>query len=133
MSATQIALIIVGILLVGLAIFVGITQVGENPVRANEEAVTRDCYQIVARAELWYERPTEVGGGGQSFEGLTLDGLRLEASTDNGSYEFENISDKAFQIVGTGLEDGDGDGEPFKIRLTYDAFTDSTTWEKMGS
>jgi len=133
MSATQISLIVVGIVLVAIAIFVGITQVGENPLRANEEAVNRDCYLIAEQAKIWYQRSREAVGGGQSFEGLTLEALNVAPTNDNGAYEFQRVTDKGFQVVGTGMHDGDGDGEPFKIRLTYDAFTDSTTWEKIGN
>ncbi|MCK4546137.1 MAG: hypothetical protein KAW17_01735 [Candidatus Eisenbacteria sp.] len=126
MNSTQIVLLVVGVLLLGLAAFVGITQFGGDRSVANEEALSWDASLIVAAAERWYKE-----SGTQSFEGLTIEMLNAKPSNDNGTFEFQNVTEKGFQLIATGVEDGDGDGDPLQIRLTYNAFADSTTWEKL--
>lgn len=131
MGGTHIALIVVGAVLVALAVAVGVSQFSEDPVQANQDAVDRYCYRIAAQAQVWYKQPKEAGGGGHSFEGMTLEVLGLVSSNEDGTFELQNVTEKSFQAVGTGVEDRDGDGEPLKVRLTYDAFTDQTAYELM--
>ncbi len=129
MGGTHIVLVIIGVVLVGIAVFVGITQFKDDPALANETAVSWDASLIVAQAERWYKQQSE----NPTFVGMTVESLGLETSNDNGTYAFESTTDKSFQLVATGVEDGDNDGEPLKFRLTYNALSDTTTWEQLGA
>ena len=128
MSGLHIVLVIVGVVLVAIAVFVGVAQFREDPSLANEAAVSWDASLIAVQAERWYKQQAE----NQTFVGMTIESLGLASSNDNGTYDFENITDKSFQLIATGVEDKDNDGEPLKFRLTYNALADTTTWEKLG-
>ena len=128
MSGLHIVLVIVGVVLVAIAVFVGVAQFREDPSLANEAAVSWDASLIAVQDERWYKQQAE----NQTFVGMTIESLGLASSNDNGTYDFENITDKSFQLIATGVEDKDNDGEPLKFRLTYNALADTTTWEKLG-
>jgi hypothetical protein len=126
MGGTQIALVIVGIVLLVIAAFIAVTQFSDDPVAANEEAISWDASLAVATAARWYKE-----SGAQSFEGMTLETINVAPSNDNGTFELQSVTEKGFQLIATGTEDGDGDGEPLQFRLTYNAFSDSTIWERV--
>ena len=88
--------------------------------------VSWDASLAVATAARWYKE-----SGAQSFEGMTLETINVAPSNDNGTFELLNVSEKGFQLIATGVEDGDGDGELMQFRLTYNAFSDSTIWERV--
>ena len=46
---------------------------GNSPPSANRDAVASDLINLGARAQHYYRRAISVGGGGNSFVGLTAD------------------------------------------------------------
>ncbi|MGA9408754.1 MAG: hypothetical protein WBW71_16595, partial [Bacteroidota bacterium] len=89
----QLLLIILGVIIVGIAVAVGITMFQDNAVDQNRSAVIADLTTLSAKAQQYYAKPTTLGGGGNSFVGLTADatGLGILASTAftdnaNGTY-----------------------------------------------
>jgi Tfp pilus assembly protein PilE len=98
MGQQQLLLIILGVIVVGIAVAVGITMFTDSAVSANRDAVTNDLVNLAARAQQFYRRPTALGGGGNSFAGLTANAAGLakltnRASNANGTY--------AIKIAGT--------------------------------
>jgi Tfp pilus assembly protein PilE len=93
MGQQQLLLIILGVIIVGIAVAVGITMFQDNAVDQNRSAVISDLTTLAAKAQQYYAKPTTLGGGGNSFVGLTADatGLGLLASVAftnnaNGTY-----------------------------------------------
>ena len=93
MGQQQLLLIILGVIIVGIAVAVGITMFQDNAVDQNRSAVIADLTTLSAKAQQYYAKPTTLGGGGNSFVGLTADatGIGLLASTAfttnaNGTY-----------------------------------------------
>lgn len=120
MGQQQLLLLILSAIIVGVAIVMGINMFGENAVQANQDAVTQDVLTIASRAQGWYRRPAQLGGGGRSFNNITLEAINFADSTDNGSYAITANGD-SLTIVGTGREDGDGDGTPLTITINIGA------------
>lgn len=119
MGQQQLLLLILAAIIVGIAIVMGINMFGENAVQANQDAVTQDVLTIASRAQGWYRRPAQMGGGGRSFVGLDLADINFQATNDNGSYAFAAAPVAgSFTIVGTGTEDGDSDNEPLEVQVT---------------
>ncbi len=88
MGQQQLLLIILGVIIVGIAVAVGITMFQDNAVDQNRSAVIADLTTLAAKAQQYYAKPVTLGGGGNSFVGLTADatGLGILASvafTDN--------------------------------------------------
>ncbi|MCC6397382.1 MAG: hypothetical protein IT282_10215 [Bacteroidetes bacterium] len=114
MGQQQLLLIILGVIVVGIAVAVGITMFTDNAVSANRDAVTNDLVNLAARAQQFYRRPTALGGGGNSFVGLTADAAGLRKLTNraqnaNGSYTITSAgtgTGVVLQGIGTELADG---------------------------
>ncbi|HTR81462.1 MAG TPA: hypothetical protein VMM58_07505 [Bacteroidota bacterium] len=93
MGQQQLLLIILGVIIVGIAVAVGITMFQDNAVDQNRSAVIADLTTLAAKAQQYYAKPTSLGGGGNSFVGLTADatGIGILASVAftsdaNGTY-----------------------------------------------
>ena len=130
MGQQQLLLIILGVIIVGIAVAVGITMFQDNAVDQNRSAVIADLTTLAAKAQQYYAKPTTLGGGGNSFVGLTADapGLALLASTAftnnaNGSYSIKTAGTATTLVlegVGkTALSDGS--------MCTYDMTVTSST------
>lgn len=114
MGQQQLLLIILGVIVVGIAVAVGITMFTENAVSSNRDAVTNDLVNLAARAQQFFRRPTTLGGGGNSFVGLTADaaGLRKltrDATNPNGTYSITSAGTATTVVIqGVGKELVDG-------------------------
>jgi len=99
MGQQQLLLIILGVIIVGIAVAVGITMFQDNAVDQNRSAVIADLTTLAAKAQQYYAKPTTLGGGGNSFVGLSADapGLGLLAST-----AFTNNANGAYSIKTAG-------------------------------
>lgn len=70
MGQQQLLLLILAAVIVGVAITLGINMFAQNSAQANQEAVMQDVLTIASRAQAWYRRPVQMGGGGRTFDGL---------------------------------------------------------------
>ena len=104
MGQQQLLLIILGVIVVGIAVAVGITMFTDNALNANRDAVTNDLVNLAARAQQYYRRPTALGGGGNSFSGLTLANLTNRPTNGNGTYSLPTVAAHGVTIRGVGTE-----------------------------
>ncbi len=109
MGQQQLLLIILGVIVVGIAVAVGITMFSDNAVSANRDAVSNDLVNLAARAQQFYRRPAALGGGGNSFVGLTADATGLAKLTNmalgknaNGTYTVSSAG-TANQVILRGI------------------------------
>ena len=124
MGQTQLLLIVLSVIIVGVAVAAGIDQFSENALNANRDAVGADCQRIISQSMQWFRKPTSLGGGGKDFTGLTLDKIGVKASNENGSYALTVVDADNIQIVGTGVETKD-DGTPVQVTIVYTASTNT--------
>jgi len=125
MGQQQLLLIILGVIVVGIAVAVGIAMFTDNAINANRDAVTSDLMNFAARAQQFYRRPVTLGGGGNSFAGLTADATGLKKLTNlaggknaNGTYTVKTAG-TANQVIleGVGTEQA-----PDGSKVTMDVF-----------
>jgi Tfp pilus assembly protein PilE len=127
MGQQQLLLIILGVIVVGIAVVVGITMFQDNAISANRDAVTNDLVALGARAQQYYRRPTTVGGGSTSFEGLTMAKLVGPATGDtwvnpNGTYTIVGTPTKQeVMMKGIGFEKTDGQFVEVQCRVIPDS------------
>ncbi|NCQ17379.1 MAG: hypothetical protein GW805_03555, partial [Ignavibacteria bacterium] len=84
MGQQQLLLIVLGVIIVGIAIVVGINLFSASSLEANRDGVVADNMNLAALAQQFYKKPTELGGGNNTFTGFTIP-TNL-ASTANGAY-----------------------------------------------
>lgn len=109
MGQQQLLLLILAAVIVGVAITLGINMFAQNSAQANQEAVMQDVLTIASRAQAWYRRPVQMGGGGRTFAGIDLADLNFPASNANGTYNVTGTA-TTVTVVGVGVENGDGLG-----------------------
>ena len=71
MGQQQLLLIILGVIIVGVAIAVGISQFGTNAVKSAKDAIASDMSNLAADAFQYKIKPTNLGGGNGKFTGYT--------------------------------------------------------------
>jgi len=142
MGTQQLLLIVLGVIIVGIAIVVGIQMFGASAVEANKNAIVQDALQVAAKAQQWYRKPEVLGGGGRSFENFDLTDIGYtgqdSVETQDGTIIVSGQGSNSFVVTVVGKEDGDGDGNPVRVRMTVyaDSTSDAefsedggTTWE----
>ena len=129
MGQQQLLLIVLSVIIVGIAVVVGINMFSASSASANLEAVTGDLLGLASRAQQYYVKPTGLGGGGNSFVGISADAagvqkLTPKATNDNGTYSVSTAGTAtSVTLQGVGTQDGDGDGTKCTVQLTV--FSDS--------
>ncbi len=116
MGQQQLLLIILGVIIVGIAIAVGISQFGAHSTQANKDGVTSSLVNISANAYQFKIRPTTMGGGGGTYIGYIVP--TKMTSDDNGTYAIQG-SATATDIVFRGTSS-------MNASYTADCTVDST-------
>ena len=65
------------VIIAGIAVAVGITMFQDNAVDQDRSAVIADLTTLAAKAQQYYAKPARLGGGENSFVGLTADQFGL--------------------------------------------------------
>jgi len=119
MGQQQLLLLVLAAVIVGLAVVTGINMFGQNALQANQDAIRQDLLTIASEAHAWYRRPVALGGGGNTFVGLTgaagFNNINYGNATPfvnaNASYAWGAAPSAIAQtITGTSIQDHDGDG-----------------------
>jgi Tfp pilus assembly protein PilE len=84
MGQQQLLLIVLGVIIVGVAVAVGVSQFRSSAVDSNRQAVISDIVNLAAKAQRYYRTPAALAGGGQSFSGFALSSV--DTGNANGSY-----------------------------------------------
>jgi hypothetical protein len=120
MGQQQLLLIILGVIVVGIAVAVGITMFSDSAISANRDALTNDLVNLASKAQQYYRRPTQLGGGGNSFAGLVIGKLTSHTSNANGCYTLGSVSATGtvtqVEIEGIGTEKL-SDGTTVKVHM----------------
>ncbi len=72
MGQQQLLLVILVTIIVGIATVVAINTFGSASDNANLDAVRQDVVQFASSAQGYFKKPTMLGGGGNSFTGITF-------------------------------------------------------------
>jgi hypothetical protein len=119
MGQTQLLLVILGVLLVGVAIFVGISMFEANTIENTRNAIISDLNGFASRAHAYYWKSTSQGGGNKSFAGVTLHVIFPMAENQNATYYMESTSADQCVIMGVGkVVASNGDSIRVRIRIT---------------
>ena len=121
MGQQQLLLIILGILIVGVAIFVGINYFSVNAVEAKRNNVTNELVNLASMAQQYYMRPRALGGGSRSFTGWQIPPELV--TTANGHYTIQSNSSDSLKVLGTGNEVVTGnDSVKVEINVSSESF-----------
>ena len=121
MGQTQLLLVILGMLLVGLAVYGGVTTFDAKTEEATRNAITHDLQNFAACALEYYTTPVCQGGGGRTFNNLTIRTVFPPVENANARYFIQGASQDSCVIAGVGkIVASNGDSVLIRIRVTPD-------------
>jgi hypothetical protein len=72
MGTAQLLYITLGVIIVGLAIVTGMDMFNTYMQENTREQLINHSLTILSKAEEYYKKPVDLGGGGGSYQGFTL-------------------------------------------------------------
>jgi hypothetical protein len=102
MGQQQLLLVILVTIIVGIATVVAINVFGTSAASANEDAVRQDILTIASASQGWYIKPEMMGGGGNSFTGITFRDFNFSAASINSAGDIASNMNGTYQIDGSG-------------------------------
>lgn len=119
MGSQQLLLIVVGVVILGIMVAVGVTMFIDQSASSNRDALATDLANFAAVAQGYYRRPSNLGGGQGSFNGLTISRITSKTINDNGTYELDpdpvSGSPAFISLIGTGKFAGMDGVNPVKV------------------
>ena len=120
MGQQQLMIVVLSMIVVGIAVAVGISLFRETAVSSARDALITDLNTLGARAQAYYRRPKLLGGGGSSFDAVTITDLTQSPENDNGRYFISSQSSSQVAITGIGKEVVGSDSLEVRITVTAD-------------
>ena len=119
MGQTQLFLVILGMMLIGIAIYVGISLFSANTVEDSRNAIIVDLQNFAARANAYYWKPEAQGGGGKSFANITMAQVYPMNENVNARYFIESAQNDQCIIDGVGkVVTTNGDSIRVRVKVT---------------
>lgn len=123
MGQQQLLLIVLGIIIIGIAIFVGVNYFRANAIDAKRDNVSSELVNLASVAQQYFIRPKVMGGGSRSFTNWVIPSQLV--TTANGHYNIISISADEVKILGTGNEVITGN-DSVKVQITINSSTYKT-------
>lgn len=103
MGQSQLLIIAISVLIIGIAILAGAGYFQAEDIDANKKAMIDDFHHIASNAVRYYRRIAALGGGGNTFDGYVLPtGYQ---SNLNGRYSATVKSSQVLEITGVSSVD----------------------------
>jgi hypothetical protein len=129
LGQSQVLLMVLVLVLVGVAIMAAVNAFNEYLASANLDRISVHLSELGVRAQKYYRTPVWLSGGGDSFSGLTATAQGLAILTnrptnDDGTFSIL-IAGNGTRVTlqGVGVADGDKDGQ--NATMTLDVYPDS--------
>lgn len=105
MGQQQLLITILVTIIIGVAAIVATNTMQETQKQSNESAVRQDILMIINDAYRYYKKPAYLGGGGNSFNGISEEQIvSLDPTNENGSYSISGAADSVI-VKGSGTFD----------------------------
>lgn len=102
MGQQQLLLVILVTIIVGVGTVVAIDTMQNARKDSNKASVRQDILSVLNDAQVYYQKPSMMGGGGQSFDNISKsDIISIDPTNENGSYNISG-SGNSVTVEGTG-------------------------------
>ena len=106
MGQQQLLLIVLVMIIVGIAVVFSITLFRQRAIDSKRDLLINECGNLAMDAMKYYKKPSNLGGGGNSFVGWSIPDILTITATGNytttsGNYSTTIFSDSIL-IIGTG-------------------------------
>ncbi len=103
MGQSQLLIIAISVLVIGIAILAGTGFFQSDEVEINKKAMINDINHIAMAARKYYSRPYALGGGNFAYNGFVVPSTYQ--SNLNGRYTATVLTAKTLQITGISGKD----------------------------
>jgi hypothetical protein len=97
----QLLLIVLVMIIVGIAIVFSITLFRQKAIDSKRDLLINECGNLAMDAMKYYKKPSNLGGGGNTFVGWSIPDIIITTAT--GNYSATIFRDSVL-IIGTGNE-----------------------------
>lgn len=105
MGQQQLLLVILVTIVVGIAAAVAVNTMQGAFTESNRDALRQDILMVMNDAQIYYNKPEVMGGGGNSFEGISENNfLSIEPENENGSYAISS-SENSVTVEGISVNE----------------------------
>ena len=101
MGQQQLLLIVLVMIIVGIAIVFSITLFRQKAIDSKRDLLINECGNLAMDAMKYYKKPSNLGGGGNTFVGWSIPDIIITTAT--GNYSATIFRDSVL-IIGTGNE-----------------------------
>lgn len=128
MGQQQLLLIILGIIIIGVAIFVGINLFTANAIETKRNNLINDTITLATMAQQHYKKPMAMGGGGNTFDGSS-GGVKWTVppsmvTNADGRFYINIINPQSVELIAVGNEVVTGnDSVEVKVVVTPTSYT----------
>lgn len=105
MGQQQIILLVLVTVVVGIATVVAINTMEASRKEANRDAIRSDMRSVIADAQKYYYTFQAMGGGGNSFDGISINHVSLSSDNENASYKVQG-SGQQLEIKANSVYEG---------------------------
>lgn len=113
MGQQQLLLVLLVTIIIGIGIITAIDTMQSARTESNRSSVQQDMLMVLNDAQIYYQKPEPMGGGGSSFDGISENHiLSINPDNENGSYKINGTGNTVTVM---------GDGTDEKVNLTATA------------
>lgn len=102
MGQSELLKIFLGIIIIGIALYVGLQLFSSNEIDADRNTMIVHFKDITANVMQYHARGTFAGGGGKTFTGYVLSDKL--ANTPTATYVVEVLSPTSIKVTGTSVK-----------------------------
>lgn len=98
MGQQQIILLILVTVIVGIATVIAMNAMENGYENSNFENITQELLNATTRAQMYYRKSSVLGGGGESFNGITINDLKIDTSGTMGTFTLSEVNAQSIVI-----------------------------------
>lgn len=98
MGQQQLLIVILVMILIGIATIVAINTFDNSRVQTNHEAVRQIMIDASGHAQAYYRQSPLMGGGGGSFQTVTLEDIQVQADHEHGTFSITDTGTDSFTL-----------------------------------
>lgn len=99
MGQQQLLLVILVVIVIGIATIVAINTFDNSRVQTNHESVRQIMIDASGYAQAYYRQSTLMGGGGGTFENITLEDIQVIADHEQGTFSITDSGSDSFTLT----------------------------------
>lgn len=102
MGQQQLLMIVLALIIVAIAIAISVSLFRSNAIEGKRDILIEETTSLGVMALQYYKKPSELGGGGNSFDGFKIPPQMVQ--TVNGNFLTASVQANEITITGTGSE-----------------------------